>query len=116
MSQTLIARLLEQRDSWIDLGEGARVKVRRPAEAELASFMLARREPDTYLRCVVGGEGFTEATLRGPAIGASDPVPFDAEVWLTAARDRTDWITAVSAGVADALNAHLKAKGEAAKN
>lgn len=113
---TLIQRLLEARESWVDLGDGLRVKVRRPAEAELHAYLKARSDVDTHLRCVVGWEGFSQATLLGPEVGSSDPIAFDADLWLHAARDRAEWLNAVAAGVAEAMEAHITARKAAAKN
>ena len=115
-TKALIARLLEQREFMVDLGEGLRVKVRRPAEAELPDYVLARSEAATHLRCVVGWEGFSEATLFGAAVGSSDPLPFNAALWLTAGSDRRDWITLIADAISTAVLAHIEAKGGTAKN
>lgn len=112
----LIQRLLESRESWVELGDGLRVKVRRPAEGELHAYIQARHELDTHLACVVGWEGFSQATLLGSEVGSSDPQPFDPELWRHAARDRAEWISAVAEGVARAIEAHAAGREAAAKN
>lgn len=112
----LIQRLLESRESWVELGPGLRVKVRRPAEGELHAYLRERATVDAHLRCVVGWEGFSQATLLGPDVGSSDPLDFDPELWLLAARDRVEWIKAVAEGVAAAIEAHAKQREAVAKN
>lgn len=113
---SLIQRLLEQREAWAELGDGLRVKVRRPAEGELPAYLRSRGEVDCHLRCVVGWEGFSEAVLFGSTVGSPEPIDFDAELWLHAARDRMDWVTAVARAVAQAIEAHAVAREAAAKN
>ena len=113
---TLVQRLLQSRESWVELGDGLRVKVRRPAEGELHGYVKGRHEVDTHLRCVVGWEGFSEATLLGADVGSSDPLPFDLDVWLQAARDRAEWITVVAEGIGQAIEAHGASREAIAKN
>lgn len=115
-TQALIARLLEQRDAWCDLGDGLRVKLRRPAEAELGQVAAKCREAETYLACAVGWDGFSEAALFGAAIGSADPLPFDHDLWMTAARDRGDWIGKVTEHVCNAIFSHRQAREADAKN
>lgn len=112
----LIARLLEQREFMLELEPGLRVKLRRPAEAELGAYLRGVREADTHLRCVVGWEGFSEATLLGPAIGSADPLPFDASAWLVAAADRGEWIASIAQALGEAIDAHAKQREATAKN
>lgn len=114
-AEQLIARALEQRDTWVDLGGGQRVRVRRPPAAEMFAFGRASKA-DLFLRCVVGWEGFTEASVLGAAVGASDPIPFDVELWLVLALDRMEWIGAVSQTVVDAITGHLKQQEADRKN
>lgn len=112
----LIKRLLAQREFKVELGDGLAVTVRRPAEAELGPYLRGAREPDTHLRCVVDWHGFSEAVLLGASIGSSDPLPFDAEVWLHAARDRTDWIAAIAEELGKSIDAHGRQREATAKN
>lgn len=112
----LIERLLQAREVRIELGDGLTVVARRPAEGELHAYLKARSEVDTHLRCVVGWEGFSEATLLGAEVGSSDPLPFSQDVWLQAARDRAEWITAVAAGIGRAIEQHAASREAIAKN
>lgn len=112
----LVARLLEQRESWCDLGDDLKVKVRRPAEAEWTSVVAQMKERDIFLECVVDWQGFSEATLFGGAVGSSDPLQFDASVWMTAARDRGEWVSKVMEHVCNAMNARHEQRKDIAKN
>lgn len=101
-AKTLIAKALEQREAWVDLGDGKRVAVRRPPEAEFPELRSAT--PERFLRCVVKWEGFTEADILGAAVGAADPVPFNAELWMVLALDRVAWVSAVVEKVVAQIN------------
>jgi len=124
----LIAKLLAQRDSWCELRAAAdgkpalAVQLRRPAEAELPDFR--RREgqamhqllTDAVCRQAVGWRGFSEAELLGAAIGSSDELAFDADLWATVVRDRQDWISTAAAHLMEQINAHATARAAAEKN
>lgn len=111
----LAERALALRDVWADLGDGLRVRLRRPPTAKLAPFARGA-EPEAYLRCAVGWEGFSEATFLGAAVGASDPIPFDIDAWVVAALDRLDWIEKVTAAMVGAITAHIEKTQADAKN
>lgn len=112
---TLIAKALEQREQWLDLGNGKRVKVRRPAAAEM--FAIGRATtPETFLRRVVAWEGFTEADILGSAVGSDAVVKFDLELWLVLALDEPDWMAKVSEAVVASITAYLEARDAATKN
>jgi hypothetical protein len=118
---SLIERLLAQRESWVELepaGGGLsarRVRVRRPPETEF--HMLAQGVEVEHLKAyVVGWDGITEADVLGAAVGASDPVPFDAALWGELAKDRPDWYRKAAHGLIEAITTHLAAKAADAKN
>ncbi len=111
----LIAKALEQRESWVDLGEGRRVKVRRPPAAEMFAFGRATT-PEMFLRAVVGWEGFTEADVLGAAVGSDSAVPFDVELWVVLALDEIEWIGKVSEALVTAIKTYLEGQDAARKN
>mgnify|MGYP000983804214 CR=1 FL=1 len=113
--EQLIARLLAQRESWVEVEPGRRVKVRRPDESEMADFR-AGMSVELMLRHIVGWEGFTEADILGAAVGASDPVAFDAALFATIARDHMAWFEPVSVEIATRIAEHWKARDATAKN
>jgi hypothetical protein len=113
--EQLIAKLLAQRESWVEVEPGRRVKVRRPDESEMADFR-AGMSVELMLRHVVGWEGFTEADILGPSVGASDPVAFDGALFATIARDHMAWFEPISVEIATRIAAHWKGKEATAKN
>lgn len=111
----LIAKVLAKREFWVDLEPGKRVKVRRPAEAEMPSFR-GGMTPDRVARCCVGWDGFTEADLLGADVGASDPAAFSPELWETVALDNLDWLGKVSERLVASITDHLAQRKDASGN
>lgn len=122
-AEQLIAAALASRAKWVDLEGGRRVRVRRPAEHDVRSLLqrdvagavigLAADLPEA-IRYVVGWEGFTEADFT-PA-GASDPVPFSAELWAIWVEDNRRDLATVAQAVIDAVIAHETARAGIEKN
>jgi hypothetical protein len=100
---------------WCELAPGRRVQFRRPLETEMHRF-LGGVLVEHVCEYVCAWEGFTEATLLGDAVGSSDTLPWDAELWAEYVRDHSDVTALVARAIADALEAHLKAREAAAKN
>lgn len=127
-AQAIIERLRAQRDSWCVLRPAdadqpeLAVCLRRPAEVELQAFRPAvGRDLDALLSeaacsTAVDWRGFTEAELLGAAIGSSDPLPFNADLWREAARDRLDWLSKCANHVMAAVGEHFAQKAEQRKN
>ena len=111
----IVAQALAQRERWVELEPGLRVRVRRPFETVFWRYAKGVSVDDA-IACVVGWEGFSEATVLGAAIGSSDPLPFAPEVWDVLARDRFAWVQKVADAVAEAVRAHIAAAAETAKN
>jgi hypothetical protein len=103
---------------WVPLGppdQGRRVSFTQPEEADFFDF----REGVTIehvCRYVTGWEGFTEATLRGAAVGASDPLPFDVRLWRRYARNHADEASVVARAIADAIKQRVHDRELGAKN
>lgn len=114
-ARALLARMAEQRAVWCDLGGGLRVQYRRPPEVELPRLAGGVRleHAETY---ACGWEGFTEATLLGPAVGASDAVAFDRELWAAWLRDNAHAVGVVCEHMAGTVSAYLAQREAAAKN
>lgn len=104
---TLAERLLAQRDTWCDLGDGLRVKLRRPAETELLALSqglgMAR-----VIAAAVDWDGFSEAVLLGPEVGAVDALPFDADVWAAWIGDHAEAAGRCATTLRDAVEQHLE--------
>lgn len=119
----LIAALKRRREKWIDVAEGKRVKITRPPETEMGALLKVDGDRKLWAvgieqvqRYVVGWEGYTEADLLGEGVGASDPLPFDAELWRLVCADDVELMTKVADGILNAVVGHLAAKDESAKN
>lgn len=120
-AKAALQRLREQRLHWCDLpadaagAPGLRVRYRRPLEAEMHRF-VAGVTVEHVCDYVVAWDGFTEAVLLGAAVGASDAVPFDRELWAEWVRDRSEVATAVAIEIARVMQQHLEQRTAAAKN
>lgn len=114
-AEQLAAKLREQREHWVDVGGGKRVKLRRPHTVDLAKFKDGITI-ELITACVVGWGGFTEADLLGPAIGASDPAPFSADLWSEVVRDRVDLVPPIVDALVRIVSEHVAATGKIAGN
>lgn len=121
--EQLIAAALAGRAEWFDLEAGKRVRVRRPSEYETRQLFV--RDDDGKVssikadlpevkKHVVDWSGFSEADFT-PA-GASDPVPFSAELWAIWIEDRREDLFAVANKIIAMILAHEEAKVATAKN
>ena len=111
----LIAKMDEQRARWVDLPDGKRVQFRRPLETEFGRFR-GGVSVEHLCEHVCGWDGFTEADLLGPAIGASDVQTFAPELWARVVRDRVDYVKPLAEAMAASITEHLAAKAATAKN
>lgn len=111
----LIARLLAARERWVELEPGVAVKLRRPAVHQLAEL---RRGAEGYLDCAVDWRGVTEPLLLAEPAAQPDPpaLPFDLELWRTAAGDRADWLSAVIEAIGSMINEHAESEAARRKN
>lgn len=114
-TQRVLEALRKQRLHWVDLGDGLRVQFRRPLEAEMR-LLRAGVQVEHVCEYVQAWEGFTEATLLGDAVGASDPVEFSPELWAEYVRDNLQAVAKVAEAIAAAVQTHIEAKVAAAKN
>lgn len=122
--EALVKAMLARREFWVDLGDGKRVKLRRPAEMDVAGMLVKDDDGKVtgiaaslaeVTRFAVDWEGFTEADLIGPA-GASDAVPFDAALWGAAVADRAAWCGDCARALVEAIVEHEKQAAAAAGN
>lgn len=111
-AEDLIARLLKSRERVLELEEGVSVTVRRPAAADVGELRLGGVR--AFLRCVVGWKGVSEHLLFGEGDGKS--IPFDVDLWLTAAADRADWVNVVIEAVAADIKAYAEEAEARRKN
>lgn len=119
----LIKQLRAQRQSWVDLEAGKRVQIIRPTESEFPSFLSGEGDQrriavsiEQVGKYVTGWDGFSEADFLGAAVGASDPLPFDAELWAEVVADRSPWVATVSTALLTAMTDHFQQKAKVSKN
>lgn len=107
---TLAERLLAAREFWVDmpeLGEGRRVKLRRPSESQILQ-MRAGATLEHVQTSAVAWEGVTEADLLGPEVGASDLLPFDAEAWSVFVADHIAISSRCALRITEVISEHLQ--------
>ncbi|MCW7542018.1 hypothetical protein OOT46_29915 [Aquabacterium sp. A7-Y] len=118
-ADVLIRKLRAQRESWVPVAEGKRVRIIRPPEAEMVRFIADKGmkvEVEHVRDYVTGWSGITEADLLGEAVGSSDEVPFDTELWAEVVADRLAWHKTIATELLRVIAEHRFSLQEAAKN
>lgn len=123
-AKQLIEQMRAQRKRWVDVAEGKRVQILLPTDMEVSRHFVRMVEGrasvttdmDAIKRFVIGWDGFTESDLLGASVGASDPAPFDADLWEMLFSDRLDWFQAVAAALITGINERHAAREADAKN
>lgn len=124
------ARLRKSREQVVDLGDGLKVTFERPPWEDFAQILGLTRNSDgdqsidwgrigvaEAKKYVTGWSGFSEATLFGPTVGASDiSVPFDRELWSMLVADNLEWSSKVATAIVNAMVDFLVKRGDVAKN
>jgi hypothetical protein len=124
MSQQLIKQLREQRMAWVVVDDACtpqkRVRIIRPTEVELSQSFIKDGEVsvgyDQVKAFVKDWDGFTEATLLGAGVGASDPLPFAADLWAEVVSDHADWVRIIARALLDAAVQHSQKIDDSLKN
>jgi hypothetical protein len=123
----VLALLKKRREKWVDLGDGRKVKFLRPSEIEYGKMLVMdKADPskaswsvgaEDVRRCVCDWEGFSEASILGPEIGASDVmVPFDKELFDEMVSDEIAWVSKVANAILDSIVEHIESRTKEAKN
>lgn len=115
MSKELVAQILAQRESRLELQPGKSVVVRRPSEYEMVA-PKSGTSLDFILRYVVGWDGYTEADLLGQAVGSDQPVGWDPAVFAVYLTDRMADIRAIDTHLGGLITAYAKQRESVAKN
>lgn len=121
-SATLLT-LRRQRENTVKLGEGKAVTFLRPPETEMTSMLHGEGETRTWVvgiaevrKYVNGWSGFTEADVIGAAVGSSDELPFDSELWGELVSDKIEWMRKVADAILKSVVAHINRQDGVAKN
>jgi hypothetical protein len=107
-----IERLRAQRESWLDLEGGKRLKIRRPAETEFGGY-IDGVQLEHVQRCVIDWEGFTETDLFGEG---KKKVPFDPALWAEYVADDAMLMSQVAAKLVEIISTYLEGKKAAQGN
>lgn len=111
---TVLERVRSGREFSVDVGDGLAVRLRRPLHWDLQA--LHPLTPEKLARCAVGWSGFTEVQFLGAAVGASDPVPFDAALLAEWLGDRPEVFNDLGEALVKAVQAFEAQKDAAEKN
>ena len=111
----LIARLLARRERWVELEPGRRLRIRRPAEADIGAFVRSV-DADKLGQAVVGWEGFVESDALGESQGSNSALPFDQALCIELLRDRVDWMETLVDAVLASIREHVEAREAARGN
>lgn len=120
MSAAIIKRMREQRMQWVELDNGKKVRIIRPSAVDVAEHLLhtgsVRVEHAHIVMFATDWQGFTEADLLGAAIGSSDPLVFDKDLWAEYSCDRIEVCSKVSSAILHAVVEHHKKEAADKKN
>ena len=112
----IIARVLAQRERWVDIEPGKAVCMRRPPEVEMAR-LRGGFSVESVAGYAVGWRGITLGDLLGPdAEGAAAEIDFGAELWRTVVADRIDWATTCAQALMELIGEQASAREAARKN
>ena len=122
-SKALLAQLRKRREHSVDLGGRRTIKKKSPPEIDFPNFLReidGKRVwfigPDDVRKYASGWSGFTEADVLGAAIGSSDPIDFDADLWIEMAADKSEWLKKMADALLDSMVTTINERAEVAKN
>lgn len=111
----LLAKAAAQRERWVDLPSGKRVKIRRPFEVDLPQLADGVRI-EHVIDCVCDWQGFAEQDILGASVGASDPLEFHRDLWSIHVRDNAVLLSVVATALAELVTEYLEKKSATEKN
>lgn len=124
--KALLAQLRKSREISVDLGDGLAVTYLRPQPEKLVDMGIVtlnqigpptvRVSIDHVQKLVNGWSGFSAATFLGAAVGSSDPLDFDADIWAEVSPDHPEWTGKIALSILEAIVEHNKKNEGAAKN
>lgn len=122
--RALLAARKRRREKSVDLGGGKKVSFMRPPESDMPRLLKGDGEVKRWevtladvRTYVCGWEGFTEADVLGPSVGASDvTVDFDADLWSEIVGDDLGIINKVADAILKSVVDFISEKAEVEKN
>lgn len=124
-ARALLAALKRRRENSVEVAPGKKVSFTRPPESEMGDMLISKPGEKTGVwvitidhvkKYATGWSGITEADILGAAVGASDEVAFDSDLWAEMVGDNIEWVTKVANGILKSIVDHLAAQDAAAKN
>lgn len=126
-NDALLRKMRAQRMQWVELepasdaGPVKRVRVIRPTEVEIGRNLVRGTGGlgvgfEEVVRFTVEWDGFREADLLGAALGSSDAIEFDSDLWGEMVANRSHWLKTVGQVILDAVVAHISEQEQARKN
>ena len=121
----MLKALRRQREFVVDLDEGGTKKVTflRPPEVEMTNLLHGAGDTRTWevglaevQKYAAGWSGFTEADIQGAAVGSSDLVPFDSELWGALVADNIAWMRKCADRILKSVVDHINKQDADAKN
>lgn len=121
--EQLVAAALAQRAQWVPVGEGKRVRIRRPSEYDMRGLLLRdaagaitglKADLPEVKKCAVDWEGFKESDLISG--GADDALPFHADVFAVWIEDQRNAVSTLSQAIIDMVIDHEAARQAIEKN
>ena len=106
-------KMLAEREFWVEVAPGKRMKLRRPLMDEYGAY-ATDSSPKHMAECLRDWDGIVEADLV--AGGSEQPVDYSVATAGLAMRDNIDWFKAVAKGIFEAMNARALATSIAVKN
>lgn len=123
--KVLLEQMRNQRKRWVAIKEGKEVQILLPSELEVVQhFVKPGDEGKLTLaadyaevqRFVCDWKGITEVDLLGAGVGASDAVPFNADLWAAYAAENLECVRKVARALLDGIGERTLARDADAKN
>lgn len=124
-AKQLIEAMKTQRQRWVDVAPGKRVRILLPTELEVVRHfakvgaegkLSLAADFDEVKRFTTGWEGFTEADILGAAVAPADPAAFDPDLWELVAAEHLDWVRSVAQALLQGIVDRQLAREADAKN
>ena len=113
--QALIRKMQQARERVLELPNGKRVTLRMPLQTQY--FRVFKLPPEELVaQLVVGWDGVTEADLLGDGVGASDAVPFSAEVAVQWLCEQPGCVSLIISKALEVVNSKTRQTAEDEKN
>lgn len=124
-AKILLETMRNQRKRWVQIRDGKEVQILLPTEYEVLRHFVEPGEPgklnlkadyEEVKTFVVGWKGFTEADFLTAAVGSSDPIAFDADLWAAYVADNLECVRKVAQALLEGIGQRTLSREADAKN